>query len=204
MSNSKGFRPTLGENKPKYLVRTPYGLFSNFSVAGKTLGMFYSTVQNWCKDVRKSEWEKIETPEEIQLIPTGLVDKLTDTPDHNYWRPYTKAISTPYGVFSSMAECSRVLNIHYETVRNRLSSKHQPEWVVVTSEALEGVLELAEDEWDDILFKEGCWLDKVERVLEPERAIIHYLYKGKEYTCSSVDWVNGHCPHLNLGETINE
>lgn len=122
-----------------------------------------------------------------------------------YLRRDGRLIVTPKGPFCTLAEAALATG-NYKTTVTRRCESNKPiyqNWYYL--EGIKGI-NIAEeceycDQLDDMLFKEGCWLENVEDHLHTTPILgsstINYLFKGHHYQITLNDWVLGHRPHTN-------
>lgn len=112
---------------------------------------------------------------------------------------------TPNGPYSVLRDIENDFGLYRKTILRRCGSKRVglSEWYVITGDTPLQVDEVCVycDEVDDLLFGEGCWMTKVEHTHgEPlvDDDVIHYLFKGKEYTVTYGLLIDNKLPHLEL------
>ena len=59
-----------------------------------------------------------------------------------------------------------------------------------------------EDQLDDLLFKESCWLISTKEIHDPSVASFTYLHRGYEYTLTLHEWRSGVRPHLSQEKVV--
>lgn len=133
---------------------------------------------------------------------------------------YKKLYNTPMGPFPKLVDVALQYKMYKSNVYRRYINKSDKfkDWYVIinpTSEqnyqAIQNVNTLftekyeAEDNCplcnhvDDMIFSEGCWLLRVEHRhgdLSTKKAVIHYIFRKKEYKVTYQGWVDGKRPHL--------
>lgn len=144
------------------------------------------------------------TPKQLSRI---LYDGITD-----YLNYTGKIYVTPFGVFSTLKEIESITGCFRTTLMRRFRNNKIGflNWYTISGDSPLYQAELCKftDEIDDQLFKEGCWLDNVEKhqygTPLKDEAIIKYLYKGSTYIVTYEDFKQGYRPHIINNEENNE
>jgi len=115
-----------------------------------------------------------------------------------------KLYVTPLGVFSVLNDLVRLTKIPRWILKRRCTTTKTAfkDWYI-----LDDNTPIMEEDTckgcslvDNLLFKEGCWLDRVIHTHHEDLTdddIIRYFHKGSEYTTTYSDWINGIRLHTN-------
>ena len=107
---------------------------------------------------------------------------------------------TPYGA-GSYSWILKKADIHPNTLKRRCESKKYPDWRIIKATDTATMEDLCpvNAAIDDMIFKENCWLVKVERDVKDvevdPNTVIHYEFAMKSYAITLNDWENGLRPH---------
>lgn len=142
------------------------------------------------------------TEDDKKLFLKNFLEGVSDYLERNN-KKYGKIYVTPHGTYEVLRKLEQDTNNYRKTLLRRFKSKRKSlsGWYVIS-----GDLPLQPDELclhcdavDDMLFREDCWLDRVEHDHDtgiPGDAIIKYLYKGVEHQETFSRWKAGYRPHL--------
>lgn len=122
-----------------------------------------------------------------------------------------KIYMTPLGPFEQFRHTARIFGICVKSLSRRLQSKHPKykDWYVIEGDipdSLRDEVYYEEDTCqtcnriDDLLFKEKCWLLKVDHDHKNQRnkdVTVFYEYLGVINTVNYKAWMAGERPHLN-------
>lgn len=133
-SNSDGYNLTLGgegspgpngrkgkPSKQSRQISTPHGLFDGMRMAATELNLSVETIKYRLKRTSFPDWFYIDGKTPQITMPKG--------------RGRQRQISTPYGIFNSVAQCSRKTGLSISTVFDRLSSSLCLDWFYTGVEA---------------------------------------------------------------------
>lgn len=142
-----------------------------------------------------------QTDNDLSQAMQNMAEGVTEYLDNNN-RKYGKIYVSPYGVHEVLKELEKVSGEYRKTILRRFQSKRKylEGWYVITGdlEPQPDELCLHCDEIDDMLFKEDCWLERVNHNhSDPIKGtdIMTYRYKGVEYTEMVSRWKAGYRPH---------
>ena len=148
-SNSKGYNMTLGgegqvgrvmsevtrqkksvalRGKPSKMSRrisTPHGMFDGVGVAAHKLNMNIRTITYRLQRTSFPDWFYVDG----NNLKTGTVGR----------RGKSRQVSTPHGIFASIAECSKSTGIPKSTISDLVLSVHHPDWFYTGVETKVGI-----------------------------------------------------------------
>jgi hypothetical protein len=121
----------------------------------------------------------------------------------DYLKSLGKLYITPHGAFSSLTDIVNEIGGYPTSILRRIKSKQTKfnNWYTIDSDTNLLPMEVCEycDEVDDILFSEGLWYSHIEDHKYGSKiqgdSIITYLYRGKPFEVTYLEFKQGVRPH---------